>query len=131
MSQANLEIAKRLIAAVPRHDVDAFMEIATPDVEFVTLMTDLEGSLHGREGIVTFMANIHSTVEDPDFNVEEFHDLGDTVLALGRIEGRTRHGDIQISAPLGQIYDFRDGKISRIRSYPDHGEALRAAGLSE
>jgi uncharacterized protein (TIGR02246 family) len=131
MSEANVEVVKRLIAAIIRHDLDAFMEIATPDVEFVTLMTDLEGSLHGREGIGTFMDNVHATVDDPVFNVEDFRDLGDAVLALGRIEGRTRHGGVQIAAPLGGIYDFRDGKAWRMRSYPDHDEALRAAGLSE
>jgi ketosteroid isomerase-like protein len=131
MSQQNVEVVKRLIAAIMRRDLDAFMEGATPDVEFVTLMTDLEGSLHGREGIGTFMDNVHATVDDPAFSVEDFRDLGDAVLALGRMEGRTRHGGVQIAAPLGAIYDFRDGKAWRMRSYPDHGEALRAAGLSE
>jgi hypothetical protein len=29
------------------------------------------------------------------------------------------------------LIDVRDGKISRIRTYSDHGEALRAAGLAE
>jgi ketosteroid isomerase-like protein len=33
--------------------------------------------------------------------------------------------------PQAIIYDFRGGKISRIRTFFDHGEALRAAGLSE
>jgi ketosteroid isomerase-like protein len=29
------------------------------------------------------------------------------------------------------LYDLRDGKISRMRSFLDHAEALLAAGLSE
>jgi len=33
-------------------------------------------------------------------------------------------------APLGQLCEFRDGKIARLRTFLDHGEALRAAGLS-
>ena len=33
--------------------------------------------------------------------------------------------------PLALISDFRDGKAWRTRTYLDHGEALRAAGLSE
>lgn len=107
------------------------MEIATPDIEFVTLMTDLEGSLHGREGIGTFMGDVHAIVEDPVLNVEEFRDLGDAVLALGRVEGRGHGSGVPLDTPLGAIYDFRDGKVWRMRSYPDHGEALRAAGLAE
>jgi ketosteroid isomerase-like protein len=29
------------------------------------------------------------------------------------------------------VLEFRDGKILRSRSFLDHGEALRAAGLAE
>jgi ketosteroid isomerase-like protein len=72
-----------------------------------------------------------SSFADLRLNVEDFRDLGDAVLALGRMEGRTRHGGVQITAPLGAIYDLRDGKAWRMRSYPDHGAALRAAGLPE
>jgi ketosteroid isomerase-like protein len=28
------------------------------------------------------------------------------------------------------VFDLRDGRITRIRGYLDHDEALRAAGLS-
>jgi hypothetical protein len=38
---------------------------------------------------------------------------------------------VTVDGPMGAVYDFRDGKISRIRLYLDHSEALRAAGLSE
>jgi ketosteroid isomerase-like protein len=53
------------------------------------------------------------------------------VLVLGQIEGRGRASGVQVNAPQGLIYDFRGDKISRIRAYLDHGEALRAAGLAE
>jgi ketosteroid isomerase-like protein len=29
------------------------------------------------------------------------------------------------------VFDLRDGKMARVRSFLDHGEGLRAAGLSE
>ncbi len=60
----------------------------------------------------------------------EFGDLGDRVLVLGRTEGRGRGSGVQVDSPIGVIYDFRDGKMSRVLAYFDHGEALRAAGLS-
>jgi len=36
---------------------------------------------------------------------------------------------VPVHAPIGQVYEFRGNKISRLRAYLDHGEALRAAGL--
>jgi ketosteroid isomerase-like protein len=62
---------------------------------------------------------------------DEWHDLGDRVLALGRYEARGRGSGVPVEAQLGGIWDLRDHKISRVRNYLDHREALRAAGLSE
>jgi ketosteroid isomerase-like protein len=62
---------------------------------------------------------------------EEYRDLGDRVLALGRLKTRGRASGVPSDSPWGGIYDVRGGKISRIRTYLDHGEALRAARLSE
>jgi hypothetical protein len=38
---------------------------------------------------------------------------------------------VELDAPMGLLLDFRANMISRARAYLDHGEALRAAGLSE
>jgi ketosteroid isomerase-like protein len=62
---------------------------------------------------------------------EEIRDLGDRVLWLGRILGVGRGGGVPVDAPNGVLIDVRDGKISRIRTYSDHDEALRAAVLAE
>jgi len=38
---------------------------------------------------------------------------------------------VPVDTPPGMVYDFRDRQICPARSYLDHGEALRAAGLPE
>jgi ketosteroid isomerase-like protein len=75
----------------------------------------------------------HENVEVVKRAVDAFNrrDLGDRVLCLGRMEGRGRGSGVPVDAPLGAIFEFRDDKISRMRAYLDHDEALRAAGLSE
>ncbi len=62
---------------------------------------------------------------------EEYRDLGDRVLWLGRLEGRGRGSGVPVSAQLDIIFDVRGDKVSRMRPYLDHDEALRAAGLAE
>jgi len=74
---------------------------------------------------------ISSTWEALRAVAEEFRDLGDRVLVLGRMEGRGTGSGVPVGAPLGMVFDFRGGKVSRARTYLDHGEALRAAGLTE
>jgi len=63
--------------------------------------------------------------------MEDYRDLGDRVLMLGRNTARGRGSGVTIGAPTATILDFRSGKVSSIRLYLDQGEALRAVGLSE
>ena len=63
--------------------------------------------------------------------LDEFRDLGDRVLVLGRTEGRGRGSGVPVDSPYAAIFDFRDGKWWRARGYLDHDEALRAARLTE
>jgi ketosteroid isomerase-like protein len=62
---------------------------------------------------------------------DEVRDLGDRVLALGKLEGRGRGSGVWVESPVGSVTDFRDGRAWRTRVFSDHGEALRAAGLAE
>jgi uncharacterized protein len=132
MSQTNLEMVKALMDAVNRRDIDSFAALTTPDFEwFPVFAARVEGDVYrGREGIEGFLGEVDEIWEEFRPMPEEYRDLGDRVLGLGRLRARGRGSGVPIDEPWGGIYDVRDGKISRIRTYLDHGEALRAAGLS-
>src|SRR5271169_4239774 len=131
MSQANVEIAERGIDAFNRRDVEALAEVTALDSEwFPALPGAVEGDgSRGFQGIETYLGEIRETWEALQVLADEYRDLGDRVLMLGRTEGRGRGSGIQVDASLAMVFDFRGGKISRVLTYLDHGEALRAAGL--
>jgi ketosteroid isomerase-like protein len=132
MSQENVEIVKRLLDAFNKRDVDAFAEITTPDFEWITSMAAVEGEIfRGREGIETYFGRMRDAWEEFLVHVEDYRDLGERLLCLGRLEGRGLASGVPVSAPLDILYDLRDGRISRMHSYLDHDQALRAAGLAE
>jgi ketosteroid isomerase-like protein len=132
MSQENVEIVKRLKAAFNEKDLDAFAELTTPDFEWTTAMMAVEGEVFwGREGIETYFERMREVWEEFHGIASEYRDLGERVLWIGRLEARGLGSGVPLSAPLDVLYDLRDGKISRMHSYLDHDEALRAAGLSE
>ena len=132
MSQENVEIVKRLISAFNERDVDGFAETTTPDFEWITSMAAVEGEIFwGREGIETYFGRMREAWDEFLALGSEFRDLGDRVLWRGRLEGRGRGSGVPVSAPLDILYDVRAGKISRMHSFLDHDEALRAAGLTE
>ncbi len=132
MSRENVEVVKQLIDAFNKRDVGAFAETTTPDFEWITSMAAVEGEIFwGREGIETYFGRMKDAWEEFITIAEDYRDIGDRVLLLGRLEGRGLASGVPVSAPLDILYDLRDGKISRMHSFLDHDEALRAAGLTE
>jgi ketosteroid isomerase-like protein len=130
---ANVEVIKVLMDAVNRRDIDAYAGVTTSDFEwFPVFAARVERDVYrGREGIEKFLNEVDETWQEFRPMPEEYRDLGDRVLALGRLKTRGRASGVPNDSPWGGIYDMRAGKVSRIRTYLDHGEALQAAGLAE
>jgi|ERR1700730_11790450 len=131
MSKENVEIAKRSVDAFNRRDLDALLDLATPDCVMFSQLLDATADFQGREGLERFYGMLSDSWEEFHSVIEEYRDLGDRVLMLGRNTGRGKGSGVTIDAPTATIYDFREGKISLIRLFLDQAEALRAAGLSE
>ena len=132
MSRANVDVATEAIDAFNERNVEAFAAFTTPDFEWSPSMVAIEGQTYrGPEGIDTYFGNLKNAWEEFQVLRDEFRDLGDLVVMLGRLQGRGKGSGVPVDSSLGMVFDFRGGTISRIRGYLDHAEALRAAGLSE
>jgi ketosteroid isomerase-like protein len=132
MSQQNVELVKRLLDAFNARDLARFIDLTTPDFEWSPSMVAIEGEVFiGHAGIETYFGRMIDGWDS--FRVEggELLDLGDRVLWSGRLDGRGRMSRATVSAPLDMLFEVRDGKISSMRSFLDHDEALKAAGLEE
>jgi ketosteroid isomerase-like protein len=135
MSRDKLDVAKRLTDAYNRRDVACtFAELVTPDFEWypaIATALDGGGGYRGREGIEKFAADTRENWEELQALPEEFRDLGDRVLVLGRLSGRGKGSGAPVDTPYAGILDFRGERIWRSRMYLDRDEGLRAAGLSD
>ena len=131
MSQANVESAGRLVDAFNRRDIDAITELTTADFEWFPAMpgTAVGGSFKGREGLERYLADLGDTWAEYRSVDLEFRDVGERVLALGRLEGDGRASGAWGDAEQGTIFEFRDGVICSVRTYLDHAEALKEIGL--
>jgi ketosteroid isomerase-like protein len=128
----NVETVKRLMDAFNRRDIDTFAELTTSDIEWVPVFAArVEGDIYrGRDGIETFLREVAETWEEFRPLPEEYRDATERVVGLGRLKARGRGSGVPVDSPWGGIFDFRGGRISGIRTFLDHDEALRAAGLS-
>jgi ketosteroid isomerase-like protein len=133
MPRDKVDVAKRAVDAYNRRDVDGmFAELATPDFElYPAPQYPRWGGYRGREGVERFIADTSESLDELQSVVEEFRDLGDRVLVLGRLRGRGQGSGAPVDQPYVGIYDFRGERVWRYRAHLDRAEGLRAAGLSE
>jgi ketosteroid isomerase-like protein len=120
-----VDVAERMVDAYNRRDLDGvFAELVTPDYEWYPGYVSAfdGGGYRGRDGV---------NWEQLQIIAEEFRDLADRVLVLGRMKGRGKGSGAPVDQPFATVLDFRGDRVWRVRGYLDRAEGLRAAGLSE
>jgi ketosteroid isomerase-like protein len=127
VSEQNLEVARKAIAAVSEGDAEAYAAVCAPDVELFTAFAAFEGHFTGIQGVRDFFANIRDAASSVHYEVEDLRPVGpDRVIALLHLTAESRAG-MKVDQATANVYDLEDGKLTRVRVYLDHDEALRAA----
>jgi hypothetical protein len=132
VSQANVEVVKRGIAAINERDIDGYLACCTEDVQLVTPLAEIGAVYEGKEAIRRFFADLSDTSPDFHIEIEGLEAAGsDQVLGLLRVSATGRASGIRAAedTPTGNVYDIVAGKIARVRIFMDRDEALKAAGL--
>jgi ketosteroid isomerase-like protein len=135
MSEENVEAFKRGFEAFDRRDMDAMLEELDPAVEWhPAAQAGLAGeatAFRGREEVRKGLQDLVEAFDDLRFEVSEFRDLGDELLAFGRVHAHGTQSGVEIDSPLAWLVRAKNGKAIWVRTYLDPKEALEAAGLSE
>jgi PAS domain S-box-containing protein len=119
-------VIQRCFNAFNNRDVQKWLELFHPDVEFIPLpshLTPAGTTYHGREGMITWAEGAFA--QKARVSVEShrgLRDLGDRVLVTFSV---FTDGD-RASVTGTAIYTFKDGKISRAEGFATEAEALAA-----
>jgi ketosteroid isomerase-like protein len=133
VAREDVERFRTAVAAYNRRDLDAFLAVCDPEVESYPITAAAEGGAYrGPEGVRRWWENMKATWGDSlHAQVAEVRDLGDRLLALGRLTGRGLGSGIALDTELGWVVEFREGRIIRWRAFSRHADAVEAAGLAE
>jgi ketosteroid isomerase-like protein len=134
MSQENVEVVRRLWAALDEDPPRLLLEVIDEDVEIRNPPEfPLQGPFRGHEGTRLWFRESWEVFTGPHHELEEVIDVGDgaTVISVQRIQGRTRHMQLETNLRWAAVWTFRAGKVLRAQGYMNRREALEAAGLSE
>jgi ketosteroid isomerase-like protein len=135
MSQENVEAFKRAIEAYNRRDIDASLEQIDADVEWhgaLQVLLESEATEYrGHKGVRQWVRDIDEALADIQLELPDIRDLGERIVAIGRLRARGKASGAETESPFGCVVEWRNGKASRLVSFLSHAEALEAAGLSE
>jgi ketosteroid isomerase-like protein len=135
MSRENVEAFERAIEAYNRRDIDAFLEPIDPEVELqgaLQALLESEAKVYrGYEGVRQWVRDIDEALANIRLELPEIHDLGDRLVAIGRLSARGQASGAETESPFGCVLEWKNGKATRVVSFLDRKEALEAAGLRE
>src|SRR5215204_1421608 len=122
VSQENVEFAQSVLTRWNAGERRFSDEEIHPDAVLVSRI--LGKSVRGRTGVRRYLREIDEQFDQWNLVVEDWHDAGDCVAALGHVRLRGRRS--------GVLFEIRDGQLLRFETFLDQpAEALKAAGLSE
>jgi ketosteroid isomerase-like protein len=131
MSQENVEIVRRAHQAFNDRNLDALLASFTDDAEWRLIggFADLIGTeFRGHEGLRRlfneWVDNLGLQSE-----MEAVLDADDRVAVTLRVTGAGGASGVPTTIRSGNVYFFRDGKISAVDSYYEASEALKAVGV--
>ncbi len=132
MSQENLRVIERAIAAINERDIDGYLACCTADIALRTPWAEVGGVYEGPAAIRRFFGDMEDTAPDFQLHIDRLDSIGaDRAIAFlhGTATGRT--SGIPMETRTANIYDFAAGKIKHVDIFNDRQEALEAAGISE
>jgi ketosteroid isomerase-like protein len=129
VSQADVDLVTESHDAFRRRDLDAWLTYLAPDIEFTSLVLEIEGVYRGHEGAREWWDNVVAVFPDWNPQVMDTREVGDRVLVQVRAEGRGTGSGIHVERDSWQIAHVEDGRIKSWDFFRSEREALDAAGL--
>jgi ketosteroid isomerase-like protein len=132
MSQENVELVREGFARWNDGDYELFLSSSTPDIELHSRFGSLTGEPYrGAQGVRQWLEDLQQSFERFDLWLDDVRDLGDEVLAIGGLNLRARGSGLDMQEPMGWVFEFREGRLARMRFYAQPADALEAVGLPE
>jgi ketosteroid isomerase-like protein len=135
MSEENVELVRRVYAALTRGDGDTLHALAAPElvVDFSRRLVE-PVVVRGRdEALASFLSQAREAWDDwPAWEPQELIDADDKVVAFIRTSARGKGSGVEVEAYVWNLWTFRDGKAVEFEYFgDDQAAALKAAGLRE
>ena len=123
-----MALVRRAFDAFTRRDVDAVLELVSPDVLFNAPTAQRAHSgepYRGRDGMRQYFDDVATVWRELRVIPQSFRSEGGRILAVGRVYGRDHEGSV-VDSPAGWVWEARGGLLVYGRVYERPEDAVRA-----
>ena len=128
MQKTNLDVARHAYDALRRDDLDALADVIHPEVEWHSLVLEIEGVFRGHDGVREWWRSIRAAFPDWKPEVVGFEEHGDWVLLRAHATGSGAASGVGIVGDFFQVGRFRDGLIVEYHAVRTRNDAMRVIG---
>jgi ketosteroid isomerase-like protein len=119
-------MAETAFGALNSRDLDAFTALIAEDVEFTSLVAEIEGTtFHGHDGVRAWWETVISGFGDVRWDVVEVRGAGDRAVAHVLMAGHL--GGVPVELPMWLGARLRGDKVIWWGFFRTEGEAVAAA----
>lgn len=133
MSDASPELrrfADAAFAALNSGDLEAFVALASEDVEFTSMVAEAEGTtFRGHEGIRAWWESVRGMFDEVRWDLLELRGTGEKGVARFRVSGKL--SGVPVEQSMWQAAELRAGKIRWWAFFRTEHEAVEAARRQE
>ncbi len=127
---ANLDLVRSIYVPVGRGDFSA-TEWAHPEIEHVVADGPEPGSRTGVARMTQHMRAFFADVEDYRLEADEYRELdGERILVLTRQTGSGKKSGVPFVQTGAEVFELRDGSVTKITVYNDRDRAFTDVGLT-
>jgi uncharacterized protein len=126
---AETEAVREAYAALNRGDVDGFIQDFDPHIERIEFEgSPMAGEFHGIEAVKVHVAQGRSTWAEGACEPTRFVVTGNKVVAICHVRVRLKDHTDWLEGRTGDVFTFRDGKVTEFRTFAEEKDALDYAG---
>ena len=128
MASSNVDVVRRLFERFAEGGIEPALEAFSEDVmiEIPPEMSAEPDTYHGHDGVRRYFDGFDGMIADIRYEALELIPVGERVIAHVRLSGRGASSGLEVALEPYVMHELVDGKIVRIRPYPDL-ESVRAA----
>jgi ketosteroid isomerase-like protein len=120
----NVEYIRRWVDALNRRDLEALVEGAGPDFEWVVAREHPDAATHvGIEATLEYLGEWLRMMPDFHVQIEEITEHGDRILTVIHLTGSGAGSGAGTEVRTAMISTFREGRPVRTEEYLDPDEA--------